>query len=78
MSELLAPFAVHARRPGASRAEVLSGPARTRLAAELRRHYEQGTSMKALARASGRSYGNVRRLLIEAGTVLRSRGGHRP
>ncbi|GAB3484127.1 helix-turn-helix domain-containing protein [Amycolatopsis cihanbeyliensis] len=55
-----------------------TGPERTELAEELKRQYEQGDSIRALADSCGRSYGFVHRLLTEARTTLRSRGGSRP
>lgn len=53
----------------------LTGTARREFAASLRGKYENGTSIRALAEATGRSYGSVHRMLIEAGTRLRGRGG---
>ncbi|MGI5171276.1 helix-turn-helix domain-containing protein [Spirillospora sp. CA-253888] len=46
---------------------------RDRLAAELARRYNEGESVRALAAASGRSYGFIHRLLIEYGVDLRGR-----
>lgn len=51
------------------------GSARTVLAADLRRQYEGGTSIRALADHLGRSYGFVHRLLAEQGVTFRARGG---
>jgi Helix-turn-helix domain len=53
----------------------VTGSARTQLAAELKSKYEAGESMRALAQATGRSYGFVHRLLSEAGVILRGRSG---
>lgn len=52
----------------------LTGETRRRLAARLRWDYERGATIRALSAASGRSYGSVRRLLAEAGAVMRPRG----
>lgn len=51
------------------------GPERDKLAAELRKKYDQGASIRVLAEASGRSYGFVHRILKDAGATLRGRGG---
>lgn len=51
------------------------GAERARLAAEMRGAYEGGESIRALAESTGRSYGWVRAMLLEAGTRLRGRGG---
>ena len=45
------------------------------LAAELRRRYDAGESIRSLCAATGRSYGYVRRRLKESGAELRGRGG---
>jgi predicted transcriptional regulator len=57
------------------RSPVLKGDARTALANDLAERYRGGASIRVLARHTDRSYGNVRRLLQEAGVELRSRGG---
>lgn len=44
---------------------------------DLRRSYEAGTSIRALAESSGFCYGTVRRWLLDAGTELRKPGGNR-
>ena len=46
-----------------------------RLATDLRRRYETGDSIRALAESTGRSYGFIHRILSESGTPLRGRGG---
>ncbi len=51
------------------------GPARDKLAADLKAKYERGKSIRALAEETGRSYGGVHRLLQDAGATFRSRGG---
>ena len=51
------------------------GNERDKLAGELRRRYDGGQSIRALAESTGRSYGFVHRILSETGTSLRGRGG---
>lgn len=53
----------------------VTGGDRERLAADLKRKYESGQSIRLLAEASGRSYGFVHRILSESGASLRGRGG---
>lgn len=53
----------------------VSGADRSELAAQLRRRYDEGESIRSLAAATGRSYGFVHRLLSETGVELRGRGG---
>ena len=53
----------------------VTGGERDRLAGELRRKYDNGESIRALASSTGRSYGFVHRILSESGTSLRGRGG---
>ena len=53
----------------------VSGGERDRLAADLRRKYDGGESIRALAQSTGRSYGFVHRILSESGASLRGRGG---
>ena len=53
----------------------VTGSDRTRLATDLRRKYDAGESIRALAASTGRSYGFVHRMLSESGATLRSRGG---
>lgn len=53
----------------------VTGAERDRLAADLRRRYDQGASIRALAESTGRSYGFVHRILSESGATLRGRGG---
>ncbi len=49
-----------------------------RLTRWLLEHYEQGAPIRALSRECGRSYGDVRRRLLEAGVTMRGRGGSTP
>jgi hypothetical protein len=53
----------------------ITGSARTDLAADLKKRYEKGESIRALAAATGRSYGFVHRLLVDDNVALRRRGG---
>ncbi|MFD3685876.1 helix-turn-helix domain-containing protein [Nocardiopsis sp. NPDC058631] len=53
----------------------VAGADRSELAAQLKRRYDSGESIRMLAAATGRSYGFVHRLLSEAGAELRGRGG---
>ncbi len=51
------------------------GSDRTKLAAEVRKQYEKGRSIRELADSHGRSYGFIHRLLSENDVSLRGRGG---
>ena len=51
------------------------GRDRDKLTTDLRKKYDGGASIRALAEASGRSYGFVHRVLKDSGTTLRGRGG---
>ncbi|MFL6139330.1 MAG: helix-turn-helix domain-containing protein [Frankiaceae bacterium] len=53
----------------------VTGAEREKLAADLRKQYDQGASIRALAESTGRSYGFVHRILSESGVNLRGRGG---
>jgi hypothetical protein len=53
----------------------VTGGDREKLAADLKRKYEAGQSIRLLAEGSGRSYGFVHRILSESGATLRGRGG---
>jgi hypothetical protein len=53
----------------------ITGTDRTKLAAEVRKQYEKGRSIRDLADSHGRSYGFIHRLLIENEVTLRGRGG---
>ncbi len=53
----------------------VTGGDRDKLAAELKKKYEGGQSIRLLAQSSGRSYGFVHRVLSESGVTLRGRGG---
>ena len=56
----------------------ITGAARDKLATDLRKKYEKGASIRALAESTGRSYGFVHRVLTETGVTLRGRRGARP
>jgi hypothetical protein len=60
---------------GLKKGARITGQARDKLAADLRKKYDSGQSIRALAESSGRSYGFVHRILTESGTTLRGRGG---
>jgi predicted transcriptional regulator len=53
----------------------ITGADRTKLAAELKKAYDKGKSIRELADTHGRSYGFVHRVLSESGVTLRGRGG---
>ncbi|MFI7676347.1 helix-turn-helix domain-containing protein [Actinophytocola sp. NPDC049390] len=58
-----------------SKGRRITGAARDKIAAEMKKKYEKGASIRALAESTGRSYGFVHRVLSESGVTLRSRGG---
>ncbi|MCU1600245.1 MAG: hypothetical protein JWO22_954 [Frankiales bacterium] len=53
----------------------VTGGDRDSLSTQLKKKYEGGASIRALAEEHGRSYGFVHRILSEAGASLRGRGG---
>ena len=53
----------------------ITGSTRDKLAADLKKKYEKGASIRSLAESTGRSYGFVHRVLSESGVQLRGRGG---
>ena len=53
----------------------ITGAEREKLASDLKKRYESGDSIRALAAATERSYGFVHRILSESGASLRPRGG---
>ena len=53
----------------------ITGATRDKLATDLKKKYEKGASIRALAESTGRSYGFVHRVLSESGVTLRGRGG---
>jgi hypothetical protein len=58
-----------------SKGRRITGNDRDRLAADLRKKYDSGKSIRELAASTGRSYGFVHRILSESGASLRGRGG---
>ncbi|PWI16058.1 hypothetical protein DI272_19200 [Streptomyces sp. Act143] len=54
-----------------------AGPERKAFGERLRADYYAGSSIRNLADRTGYAYGTVRKLLLEAGTKLRKRGGGR-
>lgn len=53
----------------------LTGDARKAVAADCRELYDQGATVRSVARRIGRSYGVTHKLLTEAGTTFRGRDG---
>ena len=53
----------------------ITGGDRSKLAADLKKKYSSGKSIRELAAETGRSYGFVHRILAESGVALRGRGG---
>jgi len=53
----------------------VTGTERDKLATDLKKRYDSGESIRALAHATGRSYGFIHRILTETGVALRGRGG---
>lgn len=53
----------------------VTGTDRATMAIDLKQRYDAGESIRALAAATGRSYGFVHRILTETGVTLRGRGG---
>ena len=53
----------------------VTGSERAQMATVLKKRYDGGESIRALALATGRSYGFIHRMLTEHGVTLRGRGG---
>jgi hypothetical protein len=53
----------------------ITGNERDTVAKDLRKQYEDGASIRALAEQTGRSYGFVHGVLVDAGAAMRGRGG---
>ena len=51
------------------------GRERDKLAADLKRRYKGGASIRELSELYGRSYGFIHRVLTESGAKVRGRGG---
>lgn len=60
-----------------SRNTTLTGRERLLVARDFADFYNAGSSIRDLAQQTGRSYGNVRRLLLDAGVTLRPRSSAR-
>jgi hypothetical protein len=60
---------------GLTKGRRITGDERGALSGELRKQYEGGRSIRAIAKDTGRSYGFVHRVLRESGATLRGRGG---
>ncbi|MEU5595699.1 helix-turn-helix domain-containing protein [Streptomyces sp. NPDC020298] len=60
-----------------TRSPALTGDDRKAYAEDLAELYHAGASIRGIAARTGRSYGNVRQLLLDAGVKLRARGGPR-
>lgn len=54
-----------------------TGEDREKLGATLRKRYEDGATIRILHEETGRSFGAIQRILVEAGTTMRPRGGAR-
>lgn len=61
--------------PQGPRGPVLRGEKRLAAAKEAAGFYDQQRSIRDIAEHTGRSFGVVRALLLEAGVTLRPRGG---
>ena len=48
---------------------------RAQQAADLKKRYDGGESIRSLAESTGRSYGFIHRILSDSGTAMRNRGG---
>ena len=75
MSTDTKPAEISAKSATIKKGARITGAARDKLAADLRKKYEKGQSIRALAEGTGRSYGFVHRILSESGATLRGRGG---
>jgi len=62
-------------KPRKKQSSPLRGAERAEIARELAELYALGSTMRSLAVRTGRAYGTVRTLLLEAGVTLRARGG---
>jgi hypothetical protein len=74
-----APRSARGRSPHSRASPRLAPGARGRLATQLADLYQDGRSLHQISTDTGHSYGYVRRLVLDAGTRMRPRGGdHRP
>ena len=53
----------------------VTGAERDKVAADLKKRYDGGESIRSLAESTGRSYGFIHRILSDSGTAMRNRGG---
>lgn len=61
--------------PDDRKGKRIRGDERAAMAAEARRLYESGKSIRDIHEISGRSFGFIRNLLVESGVTFRGRGG---
>lgn len=59
------------------RGKILTGSTRELWKSALKKRYREGASIRELMEWSGRSYGGVYTLLLEAGVKRRKRGGQK-
>lgn len=55
----------------------VTGTDRERMKRAAKASYEKGHSVRQIAEETGRSYGAIHRLLLDAGVTFRPRGNHR-
>lgn len=60
---------------GVKKGARIIGEFRAKVADDLKKKYEKGASLPALAESTGQSYRFVHRVLSESGVQLRGRGG---
>ena len=53
----------------------VTGAERDQQAADLKKRYDGGASIRSLAESTGRSYGFIHRILSDSGTAMRNGGG---
>jgi hypothetical protein len=58
-----------------AKGQRITGSEREKLSDRLVEQYLAGASIRQLAQQTGRSYGFVHRILVDAGVPLRGRGG---
>lgn len=56
----------------------VTGKDRDKLAAALKKKYDKGATVRQLHAETGRSFGAIQKLLEDAGTTMRPRGGRHP
>jgi hypothetical protein len=65
----------HRRRPVVDKGKRIAGSAREKIAGEIKKEYEGGDSIRAVAQAHSGSCGFVHRVVTKSGAQLRGRGG---